>query len=263
VLLVLALSVAALMALAAHAGPDARAFSLALGLAVTVLLFSAWEWATHRYVYHRVLLPALRPAFLTHHRDHHWRFFPPWRFTRHDIVDGSPQGHPSVWSRIASRVLSHPVTVSDRWVYFLFGAGIVGGGLGVLTRNPAFLLGIALASAAIARLFGEVHGAIHHPGTRPWLERRTLFALLRHHHYIHHADTEANANFLVPLADWAFGTLRRTLTDQEERHLAARASVIAVANPTLEIDPAVYGTAGHHAHPSSGASRRTLAAGGR
>jgi hypothetical protein len=221
-LVVLALSVAAIVALAAQAGPDGRTLSLALGFVVAVLLFSPWEWAMHRYVYHRVLLPALRPAFLTHHRDHHSLFFPPWRFTREDVMDGSPQAHPSVWSRIASRLVSRPVTVSDRWIYLAFGAGWVGGGLGLLTRNPAFLLGIALASVAIARLFGEVHGAIHHPGTRPGLERRAIFAFLRRHHYIHHVDTEANANFLVPLADWAFGTLRRSLTDDEERSVARR-----------------------------------------
>jgi hypothetical protein len=216
-LALLALSVVALVTLAAQVGPEAPALSLALGAIVTVLLFSPWEWAMHRYVYHRVLLPALRPAFLTHHRDHHSRFFPPWRFTRDDVMDGSPQAHPSVWSRILSGLISHPVTVPDRWVYLLFGAGIVGGPLGLLTRNPPFLLGIGLASAALARLFGEVHGAIHHPGTRPALERRAFFAFLRRHHYIHHVDTEANANFLVPLADWALGTLRRSLTEDEER----------------------------------------------
>jgi hypothetical protein len=45
---------------------------------------------------------------------------------------------------------------------------------------------------------------------------------LRRHHYIHHVDTEANANFLVPLADWAMGTLRLSLTDGEMRSLARR-----------------------------------------
>jgi len=226
VLVLLALCVTAIVALAAQAGRGAPALSLALGAVVTVLLFSPWEWAMHRYVYHRVLVPALRPAFLTHHRDHHLRFFPPWRFTRDGIMDGSPQAHPSVWARIVSGLISYPVTVPDRWVYFLFGAGIVGGGLGLLTRNPVFLLGIALSSAALARLFGEVHGAIHHPGTRPALERRAFFAALRRHHYIHHVDTEANANFLVPLADWALGTLRRSLTDDEKRSLARRRGTV-------------------------------------
>jgi hypothetical protein len=205
----LALGVTALVAVAARAGSHAPVLSLVLGVAVTLPVFSAWEWATHRYVYHRILLPPLRPAFLTHHRDHHFRFFPPSRFTRADVMDGSPQAHPSVWARIAARLLRREVAVPDRWVYFVAGVGLVGGALGALTRNGAFVAGLALCSAVIARLFGEVHGAIHHPGTRPRLERCAVFARLRRHHYIHHLDTEANVNFLVPLADWAFGTLRR------------------------------------------------------
>src|SRR5262249_38287348 len=147
---------------------------------------------------------------------------PAWRFTRDEIMDGSDQAHPSVCARILSRLLGREVSFPDRWAYLAFGVGVVGGGLAALTRNPAFLLGIALSGAVIARLFGAVHGAIHHPGTRPWLERLSAFAFLRRHHYIHHVDTEANVNFLVPLADWAFGTLRLDLTRREERRVAAR-----------------------------------------
>src|SRR5262249_1003441 len=44
---------------------------------------------------------------------------------------------------------------------------------------------------------------------QPW------FPFLERHHYIHHVDTEANVNFLLPLADWLFGTLRCSLTAEE------------------------------------------------
>jgi sterol desaturase/sphingolipid hydroxylase (fatty acid hydroxylase superfamily) len=40
------------------------------------------------------------------------------------------------------------------------------------------------------------------------LERVPGFPFLARHHHLHHLDTEANANFLLPLADWLFGTLR-------------------------------------------------------
>lgn len=39
-----------------------------------------------------------------------------------------------------------------------------------------------------------------------WRKSRAWF--LARHHYLHHLDTEANANFPLPLADWLFGTLR-------------------------------------------------------
>jgi sterol desaturase/sphingolipid hydroxylase (fatty acid hydroxylase superfamily) len=60
-------------------------------------------------------------------------------------------------------------------------------------------------------LFITVHDAIHHPGSHPHLEERKWFRLLDEHHYIHHVDNRANLNFLLPLADWLFGTLRVSL----------------------------------------------------
>lgn len=35
------------------------------------------------------------------------------------------------------------------------------------------------------------------------------------HHYIHHVDTRANVNILLPLGDLLLGTLRRELTAAE------------------------------------------------
>jgi hypothetical protein len=55
----------------------------------------------------------------------------------------------------------------------------------------------------------------HYPGLHPWLEAQGWFRFLEEHHYIHHVDTEANVNFLLPLADFLFGTLRQQLTPEE------------------------------------------------
>jgi sterol desaturase/sphingolipid hydroxylase (fatty acid hydroxylase superfamily) len=49
------------------------------------------------------------------------------------------------------------------------------------------------------------------------LEERKWFRLLDEHHYIHHVDNRANLNFLLPLADWLFGTLRVSLSEEERR----------------------------------------------
>jgi sterol desaturase/sphingolipid hydroxylase (fatty acid hydroxylase superfamily) len=70
------------------------------------------------------------------------------------------------------------------------------------------------------------------------METQTWFCFLDEHHYIHHVDTEANVNFLLPLADWLFGTLRRTLTSEElTRHgsrEAAKSFVRGVGEPAYE-----------------------------
>jgi hypothetical protein len=72
-----------------------------------------------------------------------------------------------------------------------------------------------VTSAVLSDLFVRVHDAIHYPGKHAYLEAQSWFKFLDRHHYIHHVDTEANVNFLLPLTDWCFGTLRRTLTAEE------------------------------------------------
>jgi hypothetical protein len=83
-----------------------------------------------------------------------------------------------------------------------------------------------------------VHDTIHRPGAHPWIERTAWFRFLDRHHYIHHVDTEANVNFLLPLADWLYGTMRRTMTDEEiDRHgtwQEAKAVLIGHGEPAHE-----------------------------
>ena len=202
--------VAAALLSAASAPRSAAGTALVVlsGAVTTALVFSAWEWGLHRYLYHRDRGPALRPVFLTHHRDHHYRFFPPWRLTSATVEDGSAGAHPSVWTAVLSGYAGRQVAVSDRLVYLLIGLGLVGGGGAALTGRPVFVVGVLGASILIGLLFTRVHFAIHHPGSHPWLESVPGFSFLARHHHVHHLDTEANANFLLPLADWLFGTLR-------------------------------------------------------
>ena len=47
------------------------------------------------------------------------------------------------------------------------------------------------------------------------IEAQPWYAFLDRHHYVHHVDMGANLNFLLPLADWLYGTLRTTLTEDE------------------------------------------------
>jgi len=67
----------------------------------------------------------------------------------------------------------------------------------------------------ICDLFVSVHDAIHHPGQFRFLEAQPWYPFIERHHYIHHVDMEANVNFLLPLADWCYGTLRTTMTAVE------------------------------------------------
>ena len=178
------------------------------GMAVAALVFSVWEWAFHRYLYHRDRGGLLRPLFLTHQRDHHHVYFPPWRLVSDSWGDGSKGAHPSVWTPVASALLGRKVTVSDRLVYLVLGAGVIGGGGALVSGHLAFLGGTCVAGVAITLTFTRTHAAIHHPGSHRLIERLPWFPFLARHHYQHHLDEESNANFLLPLADWLFGTLR-------------------------------------------------------
>jgi len=205
---------ASLGALAAVAAASPRsiagsALALVCGMAVAVLFHSVWEWAFHRYLYHRVLAPVLKPIYLTHHVDHHVRDYPASRFTGEVVHDHAHEAHGSVWLRVVRRFIPGMPAIPDRWVYLAVGLAAVATPAWWLTHNVFFCAGIAVAGATLASLFGKVHGAIHQPGAHPLIEAQPWFGFLARHHYIHHVDFEANMNFLIPIADWLCGTLRR------------------------------------------------------
>lgn len=98
------------------------------------------------------------------------------------------------------------------------------------------MVGVIIASAEVSNLFITVHDAIHRPGSHRFIERQFWFRFLDQHHYVHHVDTEWNVNFLLPLSDWLFGTLRRELTAEEIAHHGTREE--AKALPVGQGEPA-------------------------
>jgi len=67
----------------------------------------------------------------------------------------------------------------------------------------------------VSNLFIVVHDTIHRPGSHRVVEAQPWFAFLDRHHFVHHVDLGCNLNFLLPLADLLFGTLRTGLSDDE------------------------------------------------
>jgi hypothetical protein len=161
--------------------------------------------------------------------------FPTWRY----VTNGPIRRHPIVAASNSALHTSFGRNLSIKLCHFAFYMTI--GGLCVwlpawlLTGNVGFLVGLVVASAVVSDLFVRVHDAIHYPGRQRFLEAQPWFRFLEGHHYIHHVDTEANVNFLLPLADWLFGTLRRTLSPEE---LARHGSLEeAKAHPTGRSEP--------------------------
>jgi hypothetical protein len=206
------------------------------GLCLTPLLASPYEWLVHRYIYHRHVVPGLGRIYTIHHHSHHYVFFPTWRY----VTSGPPRRIPISGDGTTTASTGHVENALTRLAhfgfYFVLGLVLIIAPAWLATRHVVFVLGGVTALAVISNLFVTVHDTIHRPGSHRLIEAQPWFSFLDNHHYIHHVDTEANVNFLLPLADWLFGTLRRTLTDEE---LAVHGSMAeAKARPVGVGEPA-------------------------
>lgn len=213
-----------------------NAVAFIAGLCLTPLLASPYEWLVHRYVYHRHVVPGLGRIYSIHHHSHHYVFFPTWRY----VTSGPPRRIPISGEGTTTASTGHVENALTRFAHFGFylvlGLVLIITPAWVATRHVAFVLGSLTALVVISNLFVTVHDTIHRPGSHRLIEAQPWFPFLDNHHYIHHVDTEANVNFLLPLADWLFGTLRRTLTDEE---LAVHGSMAeAKAKPVGTGEPA-------------------------
>jgi hypothetical protein len=199
---------------AVQTGPVAVALSLVSSVVCILLIASIGEWFIHRYAMHRGRrFPLFRLATELHHRAHHCQHFTPDRY-----IHSGPIEYPSVLGHGTGNLcptrLSRALTVSSHAAfYLLFGAPIVGA-IWVATANAWFTAGAVTTTIVLIGLFIRVHDAVHYPGAS-YLEHFRWFWFLDEHHYIHHIDTRANTNFLLPLGDLLMGTLRRQLTQAE------------------------------------------------
>ncbi len=213
----LLISCAAVLIFAAgqlRSGEVALVLSFSLGILLVPLLASPLEWMVHRFVYHEPVVRALRPIY-TVHTAHHYTYFPTWRYVTSGAPrrlgltgDGAPSIRESKWGNARVR-LAH-----FSW-YMGIGAIAIWIPAWLLTGNRAFLVGVIVSSAIVSNLFIAVHDTIHRPGSHRLIEAQPWYRFLDRHHYIHHVDLGANLNFLLPLADWIFGTLRTELTTEE------------------------------------------------
>jgi hypothetical protein len=197
------------------ATPLAHAAAFLLGVLVLPMAASPYEWLVHRYVYHGTAIPFLRRIYVIHQHGHHYAIFPTWRYVtngpvlRHPILSDSRSAlHVTFWSNLR-------IKFAHFAFYMALGTALILTPAWFATGSVAFLAGMLASLLVVSDLFVRVHDAIHYPREFPWLQRQGWFRFLDEHHYIHHVDTSVNVNFLLPLADLLFGTMRRTLTDEE------------------------------------------------
>ena len=184
------------------------------GVLYTVPLISFWEWVTHGVLYHR-RLPGLEEVFRIHVVGHHGAIFPPTNYVRQGPYSFMRFRGPREPWRMSDNLLDSALTSgSQMLLHFVIGIpGIILPGW-LASGSLGFLGGALFALAFISWLLAYVHGVIHNPGDR-WIERQRWFQWLDRHHYVHHVDETANANFLLPLCDLLFGTRKPAMTPAE------------------------------------------------
>ena len=201
--------------------PLASLMSFASGVVVTVLAASPFEWLVHRHVYHRRRWFPLNRIHAIHQAHHH-AYFPTWRY----VTGGPPRRIQILGGRATASTsgFSNVLTRSAHFAFYIFlGLALICMPAWFLTHKLFFLAGTLCGLAMISDLFIRVHDAIHRPAAHRLLQRQFWFRFLDDHHFIHHVDTESNVNFLLPLADLMYGTLRRSLTEVEVGQHGTRA----------------------------------------
>jgi sterol desaturase/sphingolipid hydroxylase (fatty acid hydroxylase superfamily) len=214
--------------LAAVAAPIGIGGSALLGAAAMVLASSVVEWLVHgRLMHRRSGLPLVHLAYDLHHRAHHWTHYPPDRYVQ-DEVTYVPLVPPRPERACTTPGETTLAALGQALFYTSFLLPIVAIAW-MVTANGAFVVAGGIVGTAVVGLAVHVHDAVHCPGHSP-LERFRWFWALDRHHYLHHIDTRANVNFLLPLGDLVFGTLRTKMSPAEAArwpsYAAARANVL-------------------------------------
>lgn len=194
-------------------GPATRLAVFIVGCLILPVAASPIEWFVHRFVYHEAKIAPLA-AIHTVHTTHHYSYFPTWRYATRGPARRLPVSRRT--TEVASRPIDNAgIRLSHFAWYMTFGLVLIWTPAWFITRQPWFIAGLVVGSVMVSNLFIVVHDTIHRPGSHRVVEAQPWFAFLDNHHWVHHVDLAVNLNFLLPLADLLFGTLRRRLTEEE------------------------------------------------
>jgi sterol desaturase/sphingolipid hydroxylase (fatty acid hydroxylase superfamily) len=193
----------------------------------------------HRYVYHDRVFPGTYRIYDIHEKGHHHTIFPTWRYVTNGPVRRHPILSPSISLLYSSKLRNLGVKALHAAFYFALAGVLIWLPAWLLTQHVPFLMGMFVATLTVSDLFVRVHDAMHYPAHNRFIRAQPWFPFLARHHYIHHVDTNVNVNFLLPLADFLFGTMRRTLTtDELARHGSmeeATAVPVGASEPAREV----------------------------
>ena len=192
--------------------------SVFCGVAITIIGLSLQEWIVHRYLYHRHRKNRLMKHIYTiHHIGHHSVIFPTERY----VTNGSVKRHP-IFEKDITKLGKTPSSnfltrLSHSGSYILLTCMTIIGPSWLITNNNILLMSTIVATIIICDVVVTVHDAIHYPSQHPIIQNQKWFKFLDNHHFIHHINTEKNVNFLLPICDFLFGTIKLNLSKDEKR----------------------------------------------
>lgn len=203
---VLALTAWSALMLWGAAHSPAIAITIVLGVLFALPQLSFWEWVIHGTLYHKPMPGGARIREI--HMAHHWGIFPPDRY----VHEG-----PYAFMRIRGELKPYEMSESlldsmitsggQMFFHFVSGLPLIVLPAWFLSPDMTFFGAVLGTHVIVSILFAYVHGCIHTPRDR-FVERTRWFQFLDRHHYVHHIDNSVNVNFLLPLSDWMFGTMR-------------------------------------------------------
>lgn len=159
-----------------------------VGLTIGLVFASFFEWTLHKYVMHRPV-GKFRYAFQAHAVVHHQVFKADKTYHLHDEKD--KETIPMAWWNGAVLILIGVIP------FVLISLAMGQWGLA---------LGGFLAFTWYYCFYEYIHWCMHLPKARR-VEKPWWFRKLNGHHLLHHRYMHKNFNVVLPVADWALGTL--------------------------------------------------------
>lgn len=161
---------------------------------VAVIQSSFFEWAFHRFWLHRPWLP--KGCFTTHTLIHHQlcKFEDTFQVVEEEQHEAL---HFAWWGGPLLVILNLAPWLLAAWACAVAGLAF---------SWVPFLVTAAVTFSAYYVGYEGSHYLMHKPRF-PWIERSRFFRFLERHHRIHHVLMGRNLNVLLPIADFALGTL--------------------------------------------------------
>ena len=158
-----------------------------VGLVGGVIYCSFFEWMLHKHVMHRPV-PFFRYPFQAHALTHHGKFKAD--DTYHLQNEADKKTVPMAWwNAPAIWALHVPLVLGVQW----------------LVGKP-ILWGFFAAMISYYAAYEYLHWCMHIPRKRN-IERSGIFFRLNGHHLLHHRYMGKNLNVVLPIFDFAFGSL--------------------------------------------------------